>query len=547
MPPLDLESTNYSYGPETFSKIIEAMKADAGLFLPELSLAATICGLFLITLVVPARNQRNMAWAAMLGLVGVFFTLGITAGEESRLLFQGMIAHDTYATFFKFLFTLSAIVVVLLSYFDRGLEGLPMGEYYAILLSSVLGMFLLASATDFLMIFLALELVSIPTYILVVFRKYRRDSSEAALKYVVYGSVAGAIMIYGMSLLYGFTGSTAIADLTRLQVGGVNGTILLVAGLLTFAGFAYKIAAFPMHFWAPDVYQGAPTAVTAFLSVASKAAGFAGLMRFLHAMDMGEGIHSAVDMMRVHLDWPLLIGIVAAVSMTFGNLAALFQTNVKRMLAYSSIAQAGYLLMGVAAIRATGAFDAYSVTATQAVSYYLLVFLFTNLGAFGVVILFERRTGRGEVDDYRGFGHRAPIEAICLTICLVSLIGIPPTGGFVGKFLLMKVAVGASMVWLAIVAGLNSAISVYYYLRLVKNMFFESADDESLIDLSGLARWTVGVMALGVLVLGIRFASAAEWVKKIELFHGSAHEQVHGVDALEGATSRGDGTARESE
>ncbi len=514
-----MQQTTYDFGPSEFSSIVQTIKAHACYFLPESILIGTVCLLFLVTLGVSRKNQKNLAWLAGLGILGALAALVPVARHESTLLFQGMVAHDGFATFFKFVFLASTLAVVVMSYLDRGLEGLPMGEYYGLVLTSVVGMFLLASATDFIMIFLALEMVSIPTYILVVFRKERRDSSEAALKYVVYGSISGAVMAYGLSLFYGLTGSTAIADLTHIAVSGADSAVLVIAGILTFAGFAYKMAAVPMHFWTPDIYQGAPTAVTAFLSVGSKAAGFAGFVRFLVAMNMGEGLVGA-DTVNITLDWTTILAIVSAVTMTLGNLGALYQTDVKRMFAYSSIAHAGYLLMGVAALTGIGTYAGLSPAG--AVSYYFLAFTFMNLGAFTGVILVANRTGNESIDAYRGLGKRAPILAVCLTICLISLIGIPPTAGFVGKFLLIQVAIGGQLYWLAVLAGINTAISAYYYLRIVKNMFLETSDDPSPIEPEGLGRTAVLCLTAGVLLFGTFFGSAAAWVKGVDIHNPAA-------------------------
>lgn len=539
--PVDLESANYSYDADGFGAIVDSMRESIGYFHPELILIGTICALFLATLVVDKKGQRHLAWLAVAGLVASLVALLRIGGAEPTLLFQGMIAHDSYATFFKVIFLVSTLAVVFMSLDDRGLDGLPMGEYYGLILSSVLGMFLLASATDLLMIFLALEMVSIPTYILVVFRKARRDSTEAALKYVVYGSVSGAIMVYGLSVLYGLTGSTSLDSLTTLQAGGVDPAVLIIVGLMVFAGFAYKVAAVPMHFWAPDIYQGAPTSITAFLSVGSKAAGFAGLVRFLYAMNMGEGLVAA-DQIQAHLDWATLLAVVSAVTMTLGNLGALFQTNVKRMLAYSSIAHAGYLLMGVAALSGEGYASVGSVGAPGAVAYYFLAFLFMNLGAFTVIILVAGTQERESIDDYRGLGRRAPVMAFCLTVCLVSLIGIPPTAGFVAKFLLIKVAIEKSLFWLAIVAGVNTAISAYYYLRIVKNLYLEksdaydaSTDREPALEMPALGQATALALTVGVLLFGTLFGSAASWVSGIEIHNSDPAPETTDVALGKGA------------
>ena len=377
--------------------------------------------------------------------------------------FGGVMAVDGLAVFFKIIAILSTAIVVFLGmdYF-RGIN-IHRGEFYALLVFATLAITCLAASTDLIMIYLSLEFLSITSYILVGYLKQDPKSNEAAMKYFLYGSIAGAVMIYGMSMLYGLTGSTNILEirvmLTRDQLMGLQGSypLLFLSTLMILVGFGFKIAMAPFHQWAPDTYEGAPTPITAFLSVGSKAAGFAVLIRVL-----GTSITPYV------LNWVPLIVILSGVTMTVGNLIAIPQMNIKRMLAYSSIAQAGYLLLGVAAIP-------YSELAIPAMLLYIFVYLFMNLGAFAVVTILSARLNTDDIRSYSGLYKRAPVAAAAMALFLLSLAGIPPTAGFLGKFYLFAAAIqsGNTLIfWLAIVAIINTVISVYYYMNVVRYMFF---------------------------------------------------------------------------
>jgi len=336
-----------------------------------------------------------------------------------------------------------------------------------VLIGMVLGMFLMASASDMLMMFLALELVSISSYILTGYLKHQVKSSEASLKYIVYGAVSSGLMVYGMSLIYGLTGQTNIYEIAKfISANEVDEVTLTLASLLVMGGFGYKIGAVPFHFWSPDVYEGAPTPVTAFLSVGSKAAGFAMLMRFFKVAIPAEPTGELA------FDWVNFFALIALVSMLLGNFAAIWQSNVKRMLAYSSIAHAGYLLLGVLVADDLG---------TQAVMFYLVAYTVMNVGAFYVVILISNKIGSDDVNDYRGLGKRMPLTAAALTVFLVSLTGLPPTIGFIGKYMIFTALLGKGTVFLtlAIIGVLTSAVSLYYYFKIPLNMYLREAEDGS--------------------------------------------------------------------
>jgi NADH-quinone oxidoreductase subunit N len=500
-----------------FKRFIEATRTDLGHYGPELVLAATACALLIADLFVERRRSRDLAPIALLGTVAtLFFVISRAAGleEQGLRLFSGMVVVDRFASFFQGIFLAGTAVTIVLAWLSRELEERPMGEFYAMLLGATLGMFLMVEATDYLVIFLAVELLSIPSYVLTGWIKRSRASSEAALKYVIYGSVSSGIMLYGFSLFFGMTGSMKLDGLARLvQSEAANPHAIALAAFFAFAGFGYKMAAVPMQFWAPDVYQGAPTAVTAWLSVTSKAAGIGLFIRFMHALGLGKAIAAEID-------WVSLMALLAAVTMTLGNLAALFQNNIKRLLAYSSVAHVGYILMGVAAFGGAGELPGW-----KAVAFYLVAYLLMNLGAFACVVLIANQTRTEEIEGMRGLGVRAPALALSFAIFLVSLIGIPPTAGFAGKFQLFLVAVnhkalGADgavyhpLLWLAVVAAINTAISAYYYARVLKTMFLDEGP-ETKLSVPALGGGLVLFHAIAVVYFGIFFRQLLGWTESM--------------------------------
>ena len=398
----------------------------------------------------------------------VFDEIGVSVST-----FNNMLAVDPFAVFFKFVIIGSGILIVMFSLASNEVNGSDrrLGEYYALLAAMTTGMFLMVGSSNLLMMYLSLELTSISSYILAGFTKEAPDSAEASLKYVIYGALSSGFMLYGISIVYGLTGSLDIYSINQALAGGnVSRLALLIGGILAVAGFGYKISAVPFHFWTPDVYEGAPVTITAYLSVASKAAGFAMLMRFLKVTFIDSSI----------LNLPLgtwgtikgfeltnIIIIIAVLTMTLGNLVAIWQDNVKRLLAYSSIAHAGYMLLGLVVLGN----DGYAAT-----MIYFVVYLFMNLGAFYIVMLVSNKTGSEDIQDYKGLGSRAPLLAVAMAIFLISLTGLPPTAGFVGKLYLFAALIRAKFIWLAIVGVLNSVISLYYYVRIFRNMFLRDAE-----------------------------------------------------------------------
>ncbi len=460
-------------------------------FWPELILAGFVLLAVLGDLVLrghPAQRRRILTLLSAAGVLAAGAAVLALAGRAPVLVFFGMAAVDGLAVFIKLLAATAVLCVILYAYRSSEIATSVYGELQAFLLAMLLGMFLLASATNLLMIYLALEFVSIASYLLTGLKRASRPASEAALKYVIYGAFASGIMLFGMSYLYGLCGSLDLGELrsglAQRLAGAAGGEATLIRATLATAvifvlgGFTYKIAAAPFHMWCPDVYEGAATPVTALLSVAPKAAGFAVLVRFFLSTFTGL---SAPFVPTIDLPWPWILGIISAVTMTIGNLSALHQTNLKRLLAYSSIAHAGYILMGVVAASGEGLF---------AVLFYLAVYLFMNLGAFLAILAVREKTGSESLEAYRGLGRRDPLLAVLFAICLFSLAGLPPLAGFIGKFYLFAALLknaGSGYYLLAVIGILNSVVALYYYARIIKAMFLEPGE--------------AGVAPLGILAL----------------------------------------------
>lgn len=469
--------------------------------LPELVLTGVIFAVLLLDLLLRRAARRGLVLlvATGVGLAAAAAAIAqVPAGPQP--LFYGMLVADGFALFVKGLVIAAAIVGAILAGLSPEIRRNQLGEYLILLLCLTLGMCLLAGARNLLMLYLALELVSLPSYVLAGFRHGDRRSSEAALKYVVFGAAASGLMLYGFSLLYGLAGTLDLPGIGATVVarglqGGLDTQLLVVvAVLLALAGFAYKIAAVPFHMWCPDVYEGAPTPFVAFLSVAPKAAGFAALLRFfLAGFGAPQGFPAPGE-----FPWPLVLGVVAMATMTVGNLAAITQDNVKRLLAYSSIAHAGYLLMAVAV---------GSPLAVRGVLLYLPIYLLMNMGAFLAVMAVRDATGSESIEAYRGLGARSPFLAVALAVFLFSLTGIPPFAGFIGKFFLFAAALQTKSVFfyvVAVVGVVNSVISLYYYARIVRASFLERpADAAAPVRLGPPTTTLLGVLAVPTLVLGI--------------------------------------------
>lgn len=460
---------------------------------PESILVA--CGL--VVLMVQAfagkRLRESYAYLSLLGVVVAgYLVLSRPGAFEAKVVeyaFSDLWVVDNFARFFKFIFLLGTGLTLLISikYLDN--EAMQHGEYYALMLFCTVGMMVMASAAELITIFLGVELMSISLYALAGYTRTRMLSNEAAIKYFILGAFASGFLVYGIALIYGTTGTTQIGQIAKTVAQAGPGAGVLVMGMaLLIIGFGFKTASVPFHMWAPDVYEGAPAPVTGFMSAGPKAAAFAAFVRiFMEALPA------------LQTDWIMILWAMAALTMTVGNVIALVQENVKRMLAYSSIAHAGYVLV---------AFIAAGELGLTSILYYLLVYTFMNIGAFAVITMLAG-TGESRVNvmDYRGVGYKHPVAALAMSLFLFSLAGIPPTGGFMGKFYIFSAAVKQGFIWLAIIGVLNSVVSVYYYLRLTVAMYMqapERAEDvPAATALSPAVVLAIFVSAYGVLSLGI--------------------------------------------
>jgi NADH-quinone oxidoreductase subunit N len=456
--------------------------ADFYYILPEIVLTAGSLAVLIADVLMP-RRVRALMWVTVAVLAATFVSL-LPFSDVNVEVAQGLIAVDQFAFFFKIVFLISALLTVLMSARYLEIEGASPGEYYFLILCATLGMMIMAGGVDLITSFIGLETMAVSFYILAGFIKPNPRSNEAAVKYFLLGAFSLGILLYGMSLMYGLSGSTNMRAMATVFAGQERSLLLVLAVILVVAGMAFKIAAVPFHMWAPDVYEGAPTPITAFLSVGSKAASFAMLLRIF-----------TIAVPSMNADWRLLFEVLAIVTMTVGNLAALTQTNIKRMLAYSSIAHAGYLLIGVVA---------YTPRGIAAMLIYLLIYAFMQLGAFAVVIMMRRRDMIGdELKDLSGLHFRQPFAAFAMLLFMLSLGGIPPTAGFMGKFWLFSAAIEAGYVWLALIGVLNSAISLYYYVRIVVFMYLKKETTGSEPTASPALAFTLAVAVIATIALGV--------------------------------------------
>jgi NADH-quinone oxidoreductase subunit N len=472
---------------------------------PDVIVVVTIAAVLLADLVVPDRDAWQSSRIASIGVLAALVpVITLAANGDDRFLFGGAYAVDHYALALKGFFLVATYITILISVDYIGEGDYYKGEFYVLLLTSTFGLMIMASARDLITLFVALETISIPTFILAAFRKHDRNSNEAGVKYYLIGVLSSALMLYGMSFIFGITGATKLSEISVYVGSHGNSALLTVAVFLSIIGFAFKVSAVPFHFWAPDTYVGAPTPVTAFLSVASKAGGFVALISIIYFGFYGAD-GSGADA------WWGAIWVLAALSMTFGNLAALRQTNIVRMLAYSSIAQGGFMLVPFAAAGIAGA-DGRTAVAAQAMSavvIYLLIYGAMNLGAFAVVIAVARRTGSAEISSYAGLFATSPVLAVTMTIFMASLAGIPIFAGWFAKFVMFRSIIDAGTGWgvsLAVIAALNSVIAFFYYFGVVRQMWFaEPADgsDRSPIRVPPALAGAIAFMGAIVVVIGI--------------------------------------------
>jgi len=455
--------------------------------LPSLVLCCFGMVLLLVSVFSKRGRTTHIAWMSIIALA-VTALVTILGWNHPQQGFAGSVVLDNFANFFTIIFIIAAALTILISdaYLQR--EGYPVGEYYPLILFSTAGAMWMASGTDLMTIFLGLEVLSVAVYVLAGFFRNDVRSNEAGLKYFFLGAFSTGFLLYGAALLYGVTGSTKIAviaqQLSQLPNAATN-PMMLAGAFLLLVGFLFKVAIAPFHMWTPDVYQGAPTPVTAFMSAAPKAAGFAALLRI-----------TMISLETIQLDISALFWILAVLTMIAGNFIALSQTNIKRMLAYSSIAHAGYALVGVVAWNQVG---------MSAILFYMLVYTFMNIGAFAVLVLAGKKGEENlTLEGFSGFGYKRPFLGVAMCIFLFALMGIPPTAGFTGKFFVFAGAVKAGYIWLAVIGVLNSAVSLYYYLRVIVYMYFrDPKEDFAWVKLEIPAVVSIVLAIAGVLILGI--------------------------------------------
>ncbi len=461
--------------------------------LPEILLLFLAGAILTIDLIWRPSRRNLLGWMTATGfliilVISILFSRPV---PQERLIFGGMLRQDWPAFTFRLIFLFAALITSLLSV-DTPVVG-GKGEYYTLLVITTLGMDLMASSADLIMLYLAIETTSIPLYILAGFLKMDEKSTEAGIKYFLFGALTSAVMLYGFSLLYGFAGETNLYALAgELRSGGLSPWVLAGGAVLVLVGFGFKVSIVPFHFWSPDVYEGAPTPITAYISTASKAAGFAVLVRFMLAV-----FPAIADY------WSLVLAVLSVASMTIGNLIALTQKNIKRLLAYSSIAHAGNALIGLVALNAFG---------TATLIFYLAAYVVTNMAAFAVVVLFTHSAGSEMIMDYAGLSRRSPGLAMALLVAFLSLAGMPPLAGFVAKFYVFAAAVKSGMVWLAFVGVLNAIIGLYYYLTVLKVVYLYRSDYEAKpIPLPRASAFALGICILAVILIGTLSGPWLDW------------------------------------
>lgn len=475
--------------------------ASTNTILPLVVVVAWAIVLLVVDLFIPRGRKSLTAWLAGLGLV-VALVVTVLRIDQTATAFNGMIAMDGFASFLFVLFLASGLLAIILSFDYLKRMGLERGEYYVLIMFSVSGMMLMAAAADLIVVFLALELLSIPLYVLAGFAVPRPESEEASLKYFLLGSFSTGIFVYGTALVYGGTATTSLQGIiAAINTGSAQPTLLLIGAAMTLIGLGFKVSVVPFHMWTPDVYHGAPSSVTAFMSVGAKAAGFAALLRiFILAFPS-----LAADLAPV-------MWVLAAVTMLLGNVVAIAQSNIKRLLAYSSIAQAGYIFM----VLAPYGNAEVSANAVAAALFYLVAYAFTSFTAWAVVIMLEQAEGRGlKLDDYAGLGRKYPLLGFAMTVAMLSFIGVPPTLGFVGKFYLFSTVIEGGYIGLAVVGLLTSLVSAYYYLKVVVIMYMRTGEPVATRE-----RWiyyTTVVTAVATVVLSIFSTPLFNWAAQAVL------------------------------
>ena len=483
-------------------------------FYPEILLTVVIIAVIIYDLLLKSEESGKVGWLLVFGLVLVFIAIYLQDSSLVTTLFSDAIVLDPFSTFFKVVIIIATILVAIFSLHTKELDDYRMGEYFTLLGIVTFGLFLMVSSIDLVMVYISIEIVSIMSFVLAGYLKQNTRSNEAALKYVVYGAFSSGIMLFGLSYVYGLTGSTNFFQIQHvlLSSGHDNGPAIMLSVVLILAGFGYKVSAVPFHFWTPDVYEGSPTTITAYLSVAPKAGALAMMIRFFNQVLSDGGAMAGIEGISLtELPWANIISLIAVVTMTIGNLIAIQQDNIKRMLAYSSIAHAGYMLLALPVMSSHGIYS---------IMLYILVYLFMNLGAFFVVIAIKNKNGGESFEDYKGLGWEMPLVGAVMTLFMVSLTGLPPTAGFVGKFYIFSALIkgGESFYWLAIAGGINSVISLYYYLRVVKVMYFEGERKDLIVNPPGVITGMLLATSIPSLLLGIYWLPVANWIENSLVF-----------------------------
>jgi NADH-quinone oxidoreductase subunit N len=494
--------------------MLENLITDANLIIPEIIISVTLLLVVLFDLIF----NKDKSIIPYISTVGLFFALyyaiqGIgqnsyaftTAATSNK---YGLLAIDSFGSYFKIVILITSILIIFFSKASSEIQKIVdrSGEYYALIMGMVLGMLFMVSASDLIMIYLSVELLSLSSYVLAGFTKLRDRNSEASLKYLIYGAVSSGLMLFGISLLYGMTGNTSLMAINiMLKSNSINVLTYSFSLILIFVGIGFKMSAVPFHFWTPDVYEGSPISITAFLSVASKAAGFAVLIRLLKTTFLLNESDGGNWTMIDFFDWQTFIIIISILTMTLGNFVALWQNNLKRMLAYSSIAHAGYMLLGIAALSEQG---------VLAVMIHFLVYMLMNIGAFYIVMLIANKIGSEDINDYNRLGYASPFLGVSLSIFLISLTGLPPLAGFISKLYIFLAIIDAKLITVAVIAVINSVVSLYYYVRVLKHLFLSKAETEPApLKLAPTEIVFVLILLVPTILFGLYFTPMIEFAK----------------------------------
>ena len=474
-------------------------------FLPELVIIFTVLFVIISDLVDDLKKYSHYV-----AIGGLFFSaLLLYIGGynvESKFIFNNMLIFDSFSFYFKSIVLFCTASIIIVSKYSLELDDEYRPEYNTLLLVILLGLFLMTNSINLIMIYLSLELVSIPSYVLAGILKNDKKSNEASLKYVIFGSFASGLMLFGFSLLYGVSGSLDIYEIHNQLLTTNNPSLILFSIILILAGFGYKISMVPFHYWTPDVYEGSPTTITAFLSVAPKAAGFSLFLRvFLFMFTEGGDFSSTVPLFNI--TWPMLLAILSAATMTVGNILALRQDNVKRMLAYSTISHVGFMLMAVCTL---------TPIAISGIMFYILMYSFMNLSAFYMVIYMSNKYNAEVIDDWKGIAFKNPLLAAFMVLNLVSLAGLPPTSGFVGKVYLFRgLFYDKEFMWLGIIAVLNSVISLYYYFKIVKSMYFYESDNKKVLKAHPVIHWSIIILSAQNIIFYVYWSDLYIYITKL--------------------------------